>query len=380
MPISKYSVSVSIMAHPSRSAAAEQLRSSFQQFEARICYDPDPCGERSTLRTARLAWRPWSEEVTHHLVLQDDVTLTEDFETCLLRVIEQEPDAALGLFSEWGSYTSYAVRLALLSGHAWTESVDSYFPTVAAVLPCAVARGLATHLGTAEGGIDDVEAFSFLSGVEGLRSLVTIPHLVQHDGDVSLVGNEAHGVRRATVFDAGMRLDASWWQRPRLEGIRRIAVLNFAHEQPLALDRSRPGCGRGDKSDLGAGFADCVSRNDIEEVWRPLLRGAKWIGRSEGLNRRFEYLVEVAAYTALAVADVDTGVDDVLGDHERLCRLVIGSWAPGVMRLHSGFRPADDSDRAEACLRETVDSLLEAQRTKVLPALTIRQPTPRAST
>ena len=382
MPLPPYSVSVSIMAHPSRAARAERLRSRFSRFPARVCYDPEPAGPPSTVRTARLAWQPWDPAATHHLVLQDDVTLTDDFEATLLEVIAHEPAAALGLFCEWGSYTSYAVRLALMSGHAWTESVDSYFPTVAGVLPRRAAEGLAAHLaGTVAEAIDDVTVFSYLTHGERLRILLTIPQLVQHEGDVSIIGNGPHGVRRSTLLAPELARDGVWWQRPRLEGIRRIAVLNFGHDLPLTLDRSQPGCGRGDKRELGEGFADAVGREEVAAVWRPVLATHGMGEPDDRFARRFAYLAEVAAYTVLSAASLPGAPAGALADPDgdpewqhRLCGYALATWVPGVLRLEAGLRPAAALDRAAEVLAEVVDTVVAARRKQVLPALDVRQP------
>jgi hypothetical protein len=385
VPSAPYSVSVSIMAHPSRAARAERLRSRFSVFPARVVYDPEPDGERSTVRTARLAWQPWDPAVTHHLVLQDDVSLTDDFESTLLDVIGHEPAAALGLFCEWGSYSSYAVRLALLSGHAWTESVDSYFPTVAGVLPREAAGRLAAHLAsTGTDAIDDVAVFSYLADVERLRVLLTIPQLVQHDGDVSLIGNGGHGVRRSTLLAPELARDREWWRRPRLAGIRRIAVLNFAHDEPLALDRRRPGCGRGDKRELGDGFADTVAREDVAAVWRPVLASARdAAGADDRFAERFARLAEVAAYTVLSAASLPGTPPGALADpdgdpkwQDRLRRCALATWVPGVLRLDAGLRDAAGLDRAAHLLAEVVDTVITAQRKQVLPPLDIRTAMP----
>jgi len=47
---------------------------------------------------ARRAWEAHSAESTHHLVLEDDAELCEDFEAHLSSTIEQAPGAVLSLF------------------------------------------------------------------------------------------------------------------------------------------------------------------------------------------------------------------------------------------------------------------------------------------
>jgi hypothetical protein len=148
-------ISAVIMAHPSRASRARRLRDQHPELGFGIVTDPDPGGTPSALRTARVAWGAADDGCTHHLVVQDDAVLSAGFAGAVRAAAAARPDDALCLFTEWGSATSFVVRLAALAGYAWAEIMEHYAPAVAAVLPTPVARAFATDH-TADGPQDDV--------------------------------------------------------------------------------------------------------------------------------------------------------------------------------------------------------------------------------
>lgn len=77
-----YSLSVSIMAHPSRSAMVAEL-------EAKLDYDPEVVWDEKSDRvdTGVRALRAFSTLATHHLVLQDDAVIPFDLVEGLAKII-----------------------------------------------------------------------------------------------------------------------------------------------------------------------------------------------------------------------------------------------------------------------------------------------------
>jgi hypothetical protein len=130
------------MAHPSRLRQAEALRDRHPDLGLQIVSDTD-AGRGHSLGTALRAWGAVAPDAAHHLVVQDDCLLCEGFADLLLAAVTARPADALCFFTEWGSRTADALRLAALEGPAWTPALDIYVPTLAAVLPAAVARGFA---------------------------------------------------------------------------------------------------------------------------------------------------------------------------------------------------------------------------------------------
>jgi len=195
-----------IMAHPNRHERAERLRAALGDLDASIVYDPDPRGPRTTVRTAAAAWSALPSGATHQLVLQDDVEPTPDFAARLRNVVAAAPDRPVSLFVDWGCVTATMVRWGALSGADLVECVDPFVPTQGVVLPSALAPGLVEAMtrALAAGKTDDDVVLREYLAARGTRALVTVPSLVDHADQGSLMSHEAAGVRRATCLsDAG---------------------------------------------------------------------------------------------------------------------------------------------------------------------------------
>ncbi|MBB5872570.1 hypothetical protein F4553_006004 [Allocatelliglobosispora scoriae] len=164
-----------------------------------VVEDPDPAGPPNALRAARLAWRAAAPGATHLLVVQDDMRLTADFADRCRLAAAALPGEILCFFSEWGSRTSHAVRLATIEGASWVPVLDPYIPTTAVLLPVAVAEGLADFAESATGP-DDVQVLRYAAEA-GLTPLVSVPNLAEHEICESLIGNDLlMGPRHATLF------------------------------------------------------------------------------------------------------------------------------------------------------------------------------------
>ncbi|GAB4057604.1 hypothetical protein [Catellatospora paridis] len=195
------SISAAVTAHPRRRPEAEALAASQPGLDFEVVEDPEPDGPRSALRTARLAWRTADPGRTHRLLVQDDMRLAPGFARLVRAAVAAQPDRILCLFTEWGSRTSPAVRLAALAGAGWVPLLDPYVPTTAVVLPTAVAHALA-EFPAEPGEPDDVLLLRF-ARAHGMTPLVSCPNLAEHEQGESLVGNDVlQGPRRAALFGA----------------------------------------------------------------------------------------------------------------------------------------------------------------------------------
>lgn len=235
-------VSVSVMAHPSRATRAEALARSIDQLPVRVVYDPDPLGPSSTVRTAREAWRPWLAGASHHLVIQDDVVLHADFQAQVIAATTSQPDAILSFFSEWGSFTSHALRVAAFAGYSWVSQPDTYLGTQAALMPAAAARRFAEELLDVGADVPDDHAVHAFAYRHALAHYVSNPNLVEHEVNPSLVGNGVQGARRATVFLPHRSADLSWWGRPPMTRLAVVPSVHWTTAQPISYVRpARPG-------------------------------------------------------------------------------------------------------------------------------------------
>lgn len=191
-------LSAAVMTHPRRLSSARAVAAGLAPLDAVVAVDPEPDGPSSSVRSARLAYAAVAPEATHHLVVQDDVLLPPGFTDAVRRSLARQPAAAVSYFVEWGSRTATLVRWAALTGASWVPMVNPYVPTQALALPADVAREFAAFLRTQPdtGAADDELALEFLQRA-GVRCLVTVPNLVEHDDRSSLTGNHDHGIRLA---------------------------------------------------------------------------------------------------------------------------------------------------------------------------------------
>lgn len=176
-------LSVAIMHTPSCPARAANVRALTAQLpEAAVIEDAG----RGVWDTARRAWlrrgtrrNGWPlDHTTHHLVLQDDVTLCDGFLDRALDVIAQRPFVPLSLFtSNCRGLTAQALVLpvAMISSWlAWCEENDARLPA---------------H--------DDVRLRAWMKS-QGLAMSFARPSLVQHGAFESLLGHE---VLSASTFE-----------------------------------------------------------------------------------------------------------------------------------------------------------------------------------
>lgn len=200
-------LSISVMGHPVRSALISELQRAVGT-EAVPSYTATRNCDPSVIESAAAAWSSASESATHHLVLQDDVMVCDQFVERAMEVASHMPDTAIAFFTDWGSKSSYAARLGALAGFRWIPVMDDFVPTQALLLP----RHIATELGSwfndhleplMEQGHsalpEDVLVHRFLKQRK-VRELVYLPNLVEHRDVPSIAGNEWMGIRRSVCY------------------------------------------------------------------------------------------------------------------------------------------------------------------------------------
>lgn len=195
-------ISAAVMAHPRRQAEAARLADALCRWHASVALDPYPDGPPTTLRTAWAAWGAIRPDATHHLVLQDDVELCRDFVERIESAVLEHPDTPLAFYANWDSWNGAATRAAALSNARWVPAVPGeWIPTLALLLP---RRDVAALLSTARPDEakpepDDVVLAREL-GARGRQVLISVPHLVEHTGQPSLIGNDVYGPRHSACF------------------------------------------------------------------------------------------------------------------------------------------------------------------------------------
>lgn len=253
-------LSAAVMSHPDRRASAQRVLDSLAIPGAELALDPEPDGPPSSLRSSQVAFAlAGAADSTHHLVLQDDVVLCDDFSASVRSAVEQHPDAALALFVEWGSRTAVLARWAVFAGVGAVPVVNPYMPTLGMVLPRGLAAEMGAFMKGAEGRSDDRAALAFLRR-RGVPTLAVVPNLVEHRELASLKGNAGHGARHAVCFAReGARFDGRVLEVPPL-----LPFLRWNSGRAVAIDPA----------------------DDVPEAHRPLLEVLAQWGATEGDLRR----------------------------------------------------------------------------------------------
>lgn len=173
-------ISCSVMTHPSRRAGGDRVLAAVSSLRPTLALDPDPTGPPSALRTAQIAWSQADPASTHHVVLQDDVVVSADFERRLIDVLTARPHDIIGLFCDWGSRTAQLARMAVWTGSSFAPIVNSSVTAVAIVMPTGLATEFAKYLLEQTTDRDSLAVATFAQE-HGLAPLVCIPSLVEHD-------------------------------------------------------------------------------------------------------------------------------------------------------------------------------------------------------
>ncbi|MEU0688741.1 hypothetical protein [Streptomyces uncialis] len=237
-------ISVAIMCHPARRDRVAGLVTALHPLRPKVVLDPDPGAGPSPLRTAKLAWSEVGRDATHHLVLQDDVTLVPGFARHLTAVVALREKDAIAFYVNWNSpHNAYHVRCAAVAGSAWAPlSPREWVPTLGLVLPADAARGLGAYLRKHPDSFrDEDELVAEYCRTAGMSVVAAVPHLLEHRTGPSVAGNDAHGQRKATVFAGDTRVpDGHWAAHPGLTSFPHRSV-DLAHPFSVELVASRCG-------------------------------------------------------------------------------------------------------------------------------------------
>ncbi|MGR8007559.1 NAD-dependent epimerase/dehydratase family protein [Streptomyces hypolithicus] len=191
------------MTHPKRLEEAQLLADADVRSRVQVVVDPEPEGRPTALRVAPLSWDCVEPDVTHHLVLQDDVLLAEGFYEHAERAAAAVPHEAISFYAGWEARNGAVARLAALTGAQWAYTLQEHVPCQALMLPAEVARGYARFQEEhGEGWPYDVVMQRYLNAL-GIPVRFCTPSTVQHDDLPSLAGNSYHGFRQATLFTEG---------------------------------------------------------------------------------------------------------------------------------------------------------------------------------
>ncbi|MFE6385242.1 hypothetical protein [Nocardiopsis dassonvillei] len=219
-------ISCAIMAHPSRRERAEQLAAQLDRLSPTIVYDPDPTGPPSAMKTARLAWSSFSSEATHHLVLQDDVSVPPNFVDLLVAAVTTQPERLIGLSTDWSSKSGQAVRIAALGGFQWAPMLDRNVWAVSVLMPSDWVEEFLAYLTIHPDDRDSAALREFLRR-RGSEGVSVVPNLVDHDRPYirsMWARNVDQGPRRAALRSSVV--DTSWFKSDAVAPVDQLNLVS----------------------------------------------------------------------------------------------------------------------------------------------------------
>lgn len=211
------SVDFKIIAVRERQTMAETLRDTLGLTDEDIVYDDRPDGGNPLVPT-KAAWlKPHSADVTHRVVLNEDVQVCERFKEICNQMVQSHPDCAFSLFT------------MELDGEIHDEFINSldtpYIDHNWALWGCAILMPLSIveecfeyiSINFDENVHESYGILSFLKH-KGIPILTSIPVTVQHIGDDSLYDPDLP-VRRTARFEEHPEAD---WTETRVARIPEI--------------------------------------------------------------------------------------------------------------------------------------------------------------
>ena len=219
--------SAAIMAHPVRQESAEQVQAALDR-PTPIIYDENPTPSADKLQrwaVGRRCWEAHDPAADWHLVLQDDVLISQNLLAGLERALgELGPEGLVSAYTGTGRPDQSNVRRAIAhadrNGHSWmsTRSLN-WGPAI--ILPTFVIPDM---LDWCEDHIRRNKPprsnYDYALGVYardelGYRTWYTVPSLVEHRDLPSLVGHDTGPKRVAHRFHDGDALEIDWTRAPR---------------------------------------------------------------------------------------------------------------------------------------------------------------------
>lgn len=179
-------VDIRIMAHPSRADNVRLMLDSLGLSDEIVIWDDRPNGG-DAMYTARKAWEyPAPEGCTHRLVLQDDGELCDGFTSIAEQVAVRHPDKVVTFMHE-GSIESnerykpfvFTVGVALMMPFKLIPRLWDFVDNRMQFYTGSTYDDVIKH---------DTTTIRLWMANNNIDCVTTVPSIVQHIGDVSLVG------------------------------------------------------------------------------------------------------------------------------------------------------------------------------------------------
>lgn len=195
---------IKIMAVHQREQMANDICNRLSLDKSNIIYDERPHGG-SVKDAARFVWRqPIKNDESHRLVLQDDVWPCNNFIANCKQIIANYPDAIIGLFpnADLSLTPSLREKTARFIKSKTSPYWHVRFITGAGIImPSKYIDDCWSWIDSNRPDeVDDDRAITDYAKAHKIELLTTIPVLIQHIGDISVV-NANRSVRRTQFFE-----------------------------------------------------------------------------------------------------------------------------------------------------------------------------------
>lgn len=180
-------IDICIMAHPSRKENVEKLLTQLNLPKTAVFWDDREIGG-DAMYTARKAWTsPIPENCTHRLVLQDDVELCDNFIEIVEQVANKFSNQIVSLFhcedffnkTDRYQLTNFLWGCAIMIPATQVNNCWEFVDKIPTTTWYKYAKDIILH------DDDCIVAWAVTNNIPIIN---TVPSLVQHIGDDSLVG------------------------------------------------------------------------------------------------------------------------------------------------------------------------------------------------
>lgn len=215
-------LSAVIMAHPARAREVEELQEALDR-EVPVQFDPNPepsADPKQRWANGRAAFERIDPDSDWGMVIQDDALVSRDLLAGLEVALDVlGPDGLVSPYAGTGRPDQLNVRRAIKratdGGHSWwcTRSLNW---GVAIVVPTHTIPDMlkwCSHSSKARANYD-LRIGLYYRDVMKWRTWYTMPSLVDHRDEDSLVGHDGGPARVAHRFNQGSALDVDWTRVP----------------------------------------------------------------------------------------------------------------------------------------------------------------------
>ena len=221
----RVTLSASIMAHPVRTAEAEELQASLDR-PVDITYDtqpvpsPDP---KQRWRNGKRAWEAYDPSADWHMVIQDDALVCEDLIAGLeVALAELDGKGIVSAYTGTGRPDQKNVRVAIDGAnrhkHHWLSTYSLNWGVAFIVPTNTIDEMLAWSSERVRDRLNyDMRIGQYYRDILGWRTWHTHPSLVNHRDMASLVGHGQGGHRTAHVHATGSALNVDWSRHADME-------------------------------------------------------------------------------------------------------------------------------------------------------------------